>query len=337
MKTTKKFPLTISILTLMSLMLMACNGSSEPAPVQQDTAGTTIQPTTRSNDPLRSEADKGDANRSYTDYKGHHVEIPVSPKRIIFSGETYSDLFALSVQAIGTDMDRVKGSVYEDKTQNVEDIGFPISYEKVLALNPDLIIVANPDETAYEQLSKIAPTLMFDTFAPLEQRLPELGDILGKKPEAEQWVTDYQAKADAMWQQLKSVGMQPDETASVFTYYPGDRLFVMASTGLSQVLYHPSGFKPTPNIQQLLDEETGFKEISMEKLPEFAGDRIFILNPVQPEAQKSTQDMMNSPIWANLPAVKAGYVYTIDIAKSGSDAATREWLLQELPKMITNN
>ncbi|MGG3505707.1 ABC transporter substrate-binding protein [Paenibacillus lautus] len=239
----------ISILTLMSLMLMACNGSSEPTSVQQETAGTTIQPTIRSNDSLPSDAGLGDTNRSYTDYKGHQAEIPVSPKRIIFSGETFSDLFALDVQAIGADMDRVKGSVYEDKTQNVEDIGFPISLEKVLALNPNLIIVANPDETAYEQLSKIAPTLMFDTFAPLDKRLPELGDILGKKPQAEQWVTDYDAKADAMWQQLQSVGMKPDETASVFTYLlSGDRLFVMASTGLSQVLYHPNGFKPTPNI-----------------------------------------------------------------------------------------
>lgn len=159
--------------------------------------------------------------RSYTDYKGHSVDIPVSPKRIIFSGETFSDLLVLDVQVIGTDMNRMKGAVYEDRIQNVEDIGFPTSFEKVLALNPDLIIVANPDETAYEQLSKIAPTLMFDTFAPLEKRLPELGDILGRKAQAEQWVTDYEAKADAMWQQLQSVGMKPDETASVFTYYPG--------------------------------------------------------------------------------------------------------------------
>ncbi|WP_339265669.1 ABC transporter substrate-binding protein [Paenibacillus sp. FSL W8-0187] len=335
MKPTKKLPITISILALMSLMLMACNGSSPPSSMKQGTAGTAIQPTVSPNDSPPSDTGSEDAMRSYTDYKGHSVDIPVSPKRIIFSGETFSDLLVLDVQVIGTDMNRMKGAVYEDRIQNVEDIGFPTSFEKVLALNPDLIIVANPDETAYEQLSKIAPTLMFDTFAPLEKRLPELGDILGRKAQAEQWVTDYEAKADAMWQQLQSVGMKPDETASVFTYYPGDRLFVMASTGLSQELYHPNGFKPTPNIQQLLDEDSGFKEISMENLPEFAGDRIFILNPVQPEAQKSTQDMMNSPIWASLPAVKDGHVYTIDIAKSGSDAATREWLLQELPNMIT--
>ncbi|WP_433940320.1 ABC transporter substrate-binding protein [Paenibacillus lautus] len=335
MKPAKKLPVTISILTLMSLTLMACNGTGATDSVSQQTAATATQPSTGSNESPPSDAGSEAAKRSYTDYKGHTVEIPASPNRIIFSGETFSDLLALDVKAVGTDMNRMKGSVFEDQIQHVEDIGFPTSLEKVLALNPDLIIVANPDETAYEQLSKIAPTLMFDTFAPLEKRMPELGDILGKKAQAEQWVADYEAKADVMWQQLHSTGIQADETASVFTYYPGDRLFVMVSTGLSQVLYHPNGFKPTPNIQQLLDEQSGFKEISMETLPEFAGDRIFILNPVQPEAQKSTQDMMNSTIWANLPAVKNGHVYTIDIAKSGSDAATREWLLQELPSMLS--
>lgn len=36
---------------------------------------------------------------------------------------------------------------------------------------------------------------MFNTFTPFEQRLPELGDILGKKQEAEEWLNDYNKKA----------------------------------------------------------------------------------------------------------------------------------------------
>ncbi|WP_456287583.1 AraC family transcriptional regulator [Paenibacillus sp. AK002] len=165
MKPSKKLPVTISILTLMSLTLMACNGTGATDFVTQQTAATATQPSTGSNESPPSDAGSEAAKRSYTDYKGHTVEIPASPNRIIFSGETFSDLLALDVKAVGTDTNRMKGSVFEDQIQHVEDIGFPTSLEKVLALNPDLIIVANPDETAYEQLSKIAPTLMFDTFA----------------------------------------------------------------------------------------------------------------------------------------------------------------------------
>lgn len=36
----------------------------------------------------------------------------------------------------------------------------------------------------------------------------------------------------------------------------------------------------------------------------------------------------------DLPAVKNGHVYTLDILKSGSDAATREWLLGEIPNLL---
>lgn len=35
----------------------------------------------------------------------------------------------------------------------------------------------------------------------------------------------------------------PNETASEFTMYPGNRLFIMISTGLPQLLYGELGFK----------------------------------------------------------------------------------------------
>lgn len=222
-----------------------------------------------------------------------------------------------------------------DKIKNVEDVGFPINLEKTLALKPDLIIIANPDEKVYEQLSKIAPTIMFNTFTPFEQRLPELGDILGKKQEAEEWLNDYNKKAEDMWKQLTDDRMiDSGETASVLTYYPGNRLFVMGITGLSQILYHPQGFKPGEKIQEMLDAEKGFEEISAELLPEYAGDRIFILTPTTDEEKQATKEMMESKIWNDLPAVKNGHVYTIDIVKASSDAATREWLLEEIPAML---
>jgi len=38
-------------------------------------------------------------------------------------------------------------------------------------------------------------------------------------------------------------GAMPNETASEFTMYPGNRLFIMISTGLPQLLYGELGFK----------------------------------------------------------------------------------------------
>jgi iron complex transport system substrate-binding protein len=273
--------------------------------------------------------------RSYKDYIGHEVEIPVSPKKVIYHGENYGDLLPLHVEPIGTSYSWIKDFIFEDKVSNVEEVGFPINTEKVLELHPDLIVIATSDEKTYEQLSKIAPTIVFDTFAPLEERLIELGDIFDKKQEAADWLNAYNKKEEDMWKQLVQDGIiKPGETASVFTYYPGNRLFVMASTGLSQVLYEPGGFKPGEKIQQILDAKTGFEEISLETLPEFAGDHIFILTPQTEEAIQSTKDMMDSSIWQGLPAVKNGNVYTLEIQKSSSDASTRDWLLEEIPSLL---
>lgn len=319
MKQAKKISKILFVLTLMGVLLLACSSTNSPS--EQTTENT---------------KENESATRKYTDYMGHEVEIPKSPQRIVFSGETVSDLLALGVDAVGVAKSWVDDMVYEDQFKNIDDIGFPISLEKTLELKPDLIIVGNTDEKEFEQLSKIAPTIMFDTFAPLDERLQHLGDLVDKKSEAESWIAEYKVKEEDMWSKLKAAGVKPNETVSVFTYYPGDRLFIMARTGLSQVLYQPNGFSAPPLIQKVLDANTGFEQISLELLNEYAGDRIFLLTPVAEEAKKSTDEMLKSKIWLDLPAVKNDHVYTIDILKSGSDALTREWLLNELPLMITN-
>nr|WP_150265878.1 ABC transporter substrate-binding protein [Paenibacillus tepidiphilus] len=319
----------LSVIVLMATLLLACgNGGNEPAAADKN---NTAEASPAAETAGSSEA----ADWTYTDYMGHNSQIPAHPERIVYSGETYGDLTALGVKAAGYPLSMGEGKIFEDQLSGVEDVGFPINLEKTLELQPDLIIYAGTDEADYEALSKIAPTVIFDTFAPLEERMPEIGKILGKSDEAAAWLTQYKTDEATMWQQLKESGLKEGETATVFTYYPGDRLFVMAGTGLPQMLYEENGFKPTAAVQKVIDEGMGFQEISREVLEDYAGDRIFILTPVDEEAQASTDAMMQSPIWQSLPAVKNGYVYTMDITKSSSDATTRKWLLDELPGMLS--
>lgn len=316
MKKLKRHMLIYSLLLLVSIILAACGSTNEETKKGETTTSAST-------------------TRVYKDYLGHEVEIPVDPERVVYHGEGYGDLLALNIKTVGAGFSWITNYAWEDRVKDVEDVGFPINVEKTLSLKPDLIIIGTSDEKTYSQLSKIAPTIVFDTFAPLDQRLTELGDILNKKEEATQWMDAYTEKADKMWESLVADDIiKPDETALVLTYYPGDRLFVMARAGLSQVLYDSNVLKPGDKIQKILDDGTGFAEISTELLPEYAGDRIFILTPVDDEAKQSTKEMMESPIWKNLPAVKNGHVYTIDIEKSDSDASTREWLLSQLPTML---
>ncbi|WP_088548854.1 helix-turn-helix domain-containing protein [Paenibacillus aquistagni] len=270
-----------------------------------------------------------------TDWTGHVVEIPLHPKRLIYHGETFGDLIALGVEAVGTSSTFMKGSIYEDLLNHIEDVGHPFDQEKTRRLAPDLIIIANEEEELYRAIAGIAPAVTFNSFAPLEERLLTLGELLGKQLEAKQWLEAFQRKEQDMWNELRP-WIQPNETATVFIYDRGERLFVMGSIGMSAALYHRDGFKAVDRVQPLLESGNGYLEIEEEELPLYAGDRIFLLLGQHEQSRQAAKRMMQSASWLNLPAVQKGHVHHIPALHWNlNDALTRERLLHELPQLIS--
>jgi len=333
----KQARLSLFILFILTaLLLSACGGetkkndSDEKSGNKADTAQNSQGEQGKQEESITEEAQ----TKKFKDWTDHEVEVPTNPKRVIFHGETTGDLLALGIEPVGVMASSVAGSIQEDILKNAEDVGFPFNVEKAMTLSPDLIIFGNSDAAQYEHISKVAPTVTFNTFAPLDERMRTLGELFGKQAEAEAWLTSYNNKASEMWKKLSEAGIGKGETASVFTMYPGNRLFAMAKTGLSQVVYDENGFAPTAPIQKALDDGQGFVELSTEVLSEFAGDRIFVLTPEPADAAKEMQDLMDTEIWKSLPAVKNGKVYTFNILEVYSDALSRERILNELPKVL---
>ncbi|WP_052350469.1 ABC transporter substrate-binding protein [Paenibacillus gorillae] len=325
MKRTKTIVTLLATFAFAGTLLLGCgtDKTNTTAPAPSATASPAAETTVPQNE---------SATRDFTDWTGHTVQVPTNPQRVIYHGETTGDLIALGVLPVGTT--DITGAVYEDLIPDAVDVGFPIEPEKAMSLNPDLIIFANADEAQYESLSKVAPTVTFDSFASLDDRMRTLGDLLNKKQEAEDWITAHHTATDDMWKKLRENGLKEGETATVLTMYPGKRLFVMAGAGLPQFIYEKNGFKPLPQVAKMIEEGQGFVEISNEVLPDIAGDRLFILTPVAADARNESNELMNSAIWKKLPAVQAGKVYEFDIMKATSDAKSREWLTQELPKQL---
>src|SRR5699024_7990393 len=84
------------------------------------------------------------------------IEIPSKPKRIVtdfYGGE----LLTVGANVVGVEPTAFDHPFIQDKLEETEDIGEPINIEKVLSLQPDLIVVMYDDH--YEQLSEIAPTV----------------------------------------------------------------------------------------------------------------------------------------------------------------------------------
>ncbi|RKN86023.1 hypothetical protein D7M11_05300 [Paenibacillus ginsengarvi] len=272
--------------------------------------------------------------REVQDWTGHRVQIPLQPKRILYYGETVGDFLALGVRPVGANVRLLQNSWMREAVREIEDIGIPLDPRKAASLEPDLIIFSSSDERQYEQLAKIAPTLTYDTFAPLEQRLQNLGEWLGKQSEANLWMAEYSSRLTIMWQQMKEQ-IRPGETATVFLYHRGRRLFVMGTSGLAGLLYYPSGFGAREAVRQMPDAGEPYREIGEADLPLYAGDRLFVLMPDMRPSNQATRELMRSKVWKQLSAVQKGKVHVLEEAKWNLvDACTRERQIRLLPGLL---
>lgn len=312
----------LSLTVLLGVLLSACG-----------TAANVVEPSATATASEKAEP----STRMYTDLMGRKVEIPVLPQNIVYyGGNTYGDILALGVQPIGADGRYFKDSmtVYPEKFAGTQDLGFPLNLEKLTELDPDLVIMSvfRGDEEL-EKIAKVAPVIIIDPDASLEERLLALGDLIGKTKEAQAWIASYEAKAEQTWKTInESAHIGADETASVFMYAYEKNFYVMAR-GLTSTLYLPSGFKPQEAVQEeLLKKNEPFLEISHELLPEYAGDRIFLI--VSDETSEAANELLNSALWKNIAAVKNGFVYKVESKLSLTDAMTRSKLLDELPAIL---
>ncbi|SFS72527.1 AraC family transcriptional regulator [Paenibacillus sp. BC26] len=254
------------------------------------------------------------------DWNGHEVRIPSHPSRILYCGETTGDMDMLGIPLI-------ENQIFCKET--------PLSPEQASKLSPDLIIFDHDDETLYSRISQIAPTLTYNSRGSLDDRMVMLGEWFSKKNEAQQWLLHYSEHTTQMWQQLR-MRIGPEETASVFVFHRGIRLFVMGNIGLSSILYHPDGFRPAGKVQEILTSGRPYKEITAKTIHHYAGNRVFMMIPESPESKTAMEELMDSPLWRNLPAVKNGFSYLLDERDwNHEDAATRERLLILLPQLLT--
>ncbi|MEJ3719773.1 ABC transporter substrate-binding protein [Paenibacillus polymyxa] len=255
------------------------------------------------------------AMREYVDATGKKVSIPANPQRVVTT--QYLDaMLALGVKPVGAASHVLEGDYLKGKIDGIADIGNPTNVEKVLELQPDLIIATEdtPPEVK-EQLEKIAPTVAVsfgdgDVF----KQLRDVAAVLGKDKEAEQWIASFDKKAEESRKKLAGK-FKKDETVTIYMAYDKNVLRVYGARNVGHVIYRSLELNPPEYIRQKLAKDPRFNYvydvISMEKLPELSGDRIIML--VYDEASKDgmLKQIEQSALWRNLPAVKNHKVYFI--------------------------
>jgi iron complex transport system substrate-binding protein len=285
----------IGIMLLIFLMMLSACGNQE----KNTASGNQEQTKTEEK-----------ATRTFKMANGKEVEIPTHPKRVVMPYEFLGNALALGVKPIATTQAVMENPFIKDQIKGIENVGNPISLEKVTELNPDLIIVYLDDQ--YEQLSKIAPTVVipFGHYKGIEEEIRVFGDILGKKKEAEEWIKQFDKKAAAAREKLEGV-IGKNETVGIYELQGKDFYVFGNNFGRAgQVIYNALQLTPPEKIQkEVIEGSQQWKMISLEALPDYAADHMFWTVYRTEGTDQVEKEMKNSAIWKNLNAVKNNHVY----------------------------
>jgi iron complex transport system substrate-binding protein len=176
---------------------------------------------------------------------------------------------------------------------------------------PDLIIGWESRREIYDQLTKIAPTILTKENEDWRKSLQELGSMLGKNKEAEEWLAQYDQKAAASMHLLSSK-IDPTENVLYMRVMPKVLRIYNSTQSLGATLSQDMGLHYLPQTESIQN----FENISIEQLPELNPDHIFIqvgrpLRGGDQEAKKIYEELTRSSIWNSMKAMKNKQVYTV--------------------------
>lgn len=266
------------------------------------------------------------------------VEIPKEAKRIVDLSGNSDILSILGYQVIGTAnsdaYDYTKFPSYlKDTLKGAKILGYSMQdtmdIEAVMNLEPDVIVISTVQEKMYEQLTKIAPTIMIQNEAlDWKENIHHMAEIFQRTKQAETWLSAYETKAEKLSQSIKN--KYGKDTSYLSFLASGGQFFVFSDAGFGDVLYNDLGLAKPKGMPKQSD--ISLPVVTYEGLAEIDADYIFLITT--DEMQK---ELENNRVWNNLPAVKNKHVITLPSSpyfNQGYSPIGREKLLDEIEGML---
>ena len=250
------------------------------------------------------------------------IEVPANPQRVVMLSSGYvGNVLALGVPVVGVDSWAVGSSLFTNQLKDVAIISED-DVEGVLNLEPDLII-ASSTTANLEKFKEIAPTITY-TYNALDylSQHVEIGKLVGKEAEAQGWVDDFKARAKQAGQDVKAKHGN-DVTVTVIEHYAKQMAVFGNNWGRgTEVLYQEMGLGMTEKVAEMALAD-GYYALSVEVLPQYAGDFIVLSNDGSDNSFKETDT------FKNIPAVSSGHVIEANAADFFfNDPITLEFQLQ---------
>jgi iron complex transport system substrate-binding protein len=246
--------------------------------------------------------------------------IPTHPKRLIVTDAGILDaVVALGIQPIAAAESNAIGSLTSHLVRSSQlkkpiSIGLEslLNFEKIVKLQPDLILGFAIYPQDYKILSQIAPTvsLPYSNIAWKDNFL-QVGTILGKSQEAKQVLRQYQQRVAILRSQIEQKSKKL--AVSVSRFYAGwqttefQTKFSFSGTVLEEV----GLTQPTVQLQ-LANPNEQYVTVSLERLDLLDADVMFVA--LDPGSEETLKRYQSSELWQLLDVVKNNRVHTVDSA-----------------------
>ena len=243
------------------------------------------------------------------DAKGEFT-LDKTPSRVVALEYSFVDAlaqFGVSPVGVADDnkIDRILPQVREKIAawQSVGTRSQP-SLEVIASLKPDLIIADPSRHTAvFEELKKIAPTVMFDSrhesYQENLETAQKIGDLVGKSSEMKAKINEHN---DYITNIAKNLGVQGKKAS--FGTSREDKFNIQNDNGYVGSFLTTLGFAPTK-----LNSDQAFVEINLEQLVMEKPEYLFIAHYRDESIARKWEA---EPLWKAIPAVKANRVYSVD-------------------------
>ena len=244
--------------------------------------------------------------------------VPIEPKRIVAldTSSILDSLLTLEIKPIGTVVDsfgdgqqwsgkRYFPALVPELVEGIEVVGVEPtpSLEAVLKLKPDLIIMADQFEPSYEQLSKIAPTVLVDVWknrVPIKENFIDIAEIFGKEEKARAALEQYEERISEFRKRLSDRVLNSE--ISVLDFYE-NQLYELPGWASCFQIFLDIGLKVKPG----LIENDEYSQISVETIEDYDSDIMFFIGSVS-----SPEKILQNPLIQSLEAVKSGRAYFVD-------------------------
>jgi iron complex transport system substrate-binding protein len=262
-----KKPLITVVLALSLSMIAAACGTSGSA-TQTPAAGGSAAPAAATAEPAQELTFK---------HQLGETKVKKNPKKVIvFDFGALDSLDKLGVEVAGVAQSNLPAYLakYKDaKYQNIGTLQEP-NYEKIASIKPDLILISGRQQTAYPELSKLAPTLYvgvdnskyIDSY---KENMKRLGQIFGK----ESVVDSELAKVEQMIGSVKKKAANGKtglvilaNEGTISAYGPGSRF---------GIIHDVLGITPA---EKNIEVSTHGQSISFEYIAQKNPDYLFVID-----------------------------------------------------------